>query len=63
MPSKIVAYICKYTHHETLFPRCFIGDISSCMKVKELTLEEASRILSPDTVRQALSGREVIIIE
>jgi len=21
MPSKIVAYICKYTHHETLFPR------------------------------------------
>jgi len=63
MPSKIVAYVCKYTHHGTLFPRHFTGDISSCMKMKELTLEEASRILSPDIVKQVLSGREVIIVE
>jgi len=63
MPSKIATYICKYTHHETLFPRHFIGDISSCMKVKELTIEEASRILSPEMVKQVLSGREVLIVE
>ncbi|ADV64371.1 hypothetical protein Desmu_0052 [Desulfurococcus mucosus DSM 2162] len=50
-------------HHETLFPRHFTGDLSSCRRIKELTLEEASSILPPEAVSRLLSGREVIVVE